>query len=115
MNRDRDAELRAWLRRGDPAATAEPSVAEISKMRARVVAAVEARRRSNGPAAPLAVLAAAALFAALLLWTPRREASGPRHGAAAAPAAPAKVARQIHFVTDGGTRVVWTLDPDLEL
>jgi hypothetical protein len=106
-----DRELRAWLRRGDPARDGTPlPVDELQRLRRRVLAAApEPRRRHR---APLAALAAAAALATVLLLLPMPP-EAPERSARAEPSAP--VPRRIQFTTERGTRVLWTLDPDFEL
>lgn len=124
--------LRARLRRGDPATDgSEPSADEIRTLRNRVLRTAAASDRPGRPVGVLwsrrpAVAAAVlilALGAALIaglgarlsgpeerqpagttgIGSASREApGGPTSGATAA-------ARQIHFTTPGGTRIVWVL------
>ena len=105
----RHAEL---LRRGDPAA-GTPDAGKRPALRARILAAAGANRRSSPRLAwlPLAGLAAAAFVAALLLVRPgtHPESAGPRAGVEPAAAPAPKPSRQLLFATPGGTRIVWVL------
>lgn len=116
MNSNEQA-LRNLLRQADPVAReAPPRGPEVSALRRRILteAAGPARTRWS----PL--LAAAAVLALTLWmgWTLTRNAAiAPLPSAPAGPAladdAPRPV--RLHFSTPGGTRVVWTLDPDFEV
>ncbi len=126
---DRAERLREILRRGDPGASgAGPTREEIARMRQAILRGAETRR---APAAGFRLAAAGALAALLLvgglaLWKidPGRP-PGPGAEPAARPAGETrrsetgpperKGVRVIHFVTPGGTRVVWSLDPEFNV
>ena len=135
--RDRNDRLRAVLNQGDPAADeGAPSSAERAVHRRRIV---DAARASSTPAwrpVPLSasalivvlVLAAAALFwlaplfkdDATLVADRVTTQPGPPFGAGddatpdGKPADPPAV-RNIQFITEGGTRIVWVLNRDLDI
>lgn len=122
--RERGADWRALLRGGDPAADGcDPSPDETAALRERVVAVARAAGAAPRPgfAAPawaaVVALGLAAWFG-WLAWPPTGDSAPPpprlatRGGSEHQP--PAR-ARQIQFATPGGTRVVWTLDPDFEV
>jgi len=126
MNDSRsDEQLRALLRRADPAADGEkPTPEEHTALRRLVLN----RIRDRNPAwrwLPIATAAAAMLVAAVLLLTGPGEtpsatgfAAADRPGVArqAAPEdGPADRRRQIQFATEKGTRIIWVLDPNLTL
>lgn len=123
---DRLAEI---LREADPV-RAEPGLAaeETASMRRAILrGAPEGQRLELRAPLAAAALAAAALVAILLLaFLPRafvHPASPPappsgRPSAASSHAVAGRGergVRTIHFVTSGGTRVIWTLDPDFEV
>jgi hypothetical protein len=126
---DRNERLRAILRRGDPGASdAGPSREEIAWMRQTVLRGAETSR-APGAGFRLAAggaLAALVLMAGLALWRsdPGRPAgsgadravrsAGPTRRSEADPAE-RRAVRVIHFVTPGGTRVVWSLDPEFDV
>lgn len=103
-----------WLRAGDPAAGEPPlDRAAVRTIRDRMLAAAHPSPTAP-PSAPSALWAALALAAALafavglrpVLERPRPEPRGP------APVRPAGgSAREIRFVTPGGTPIVWQLLP----
>lgn len=127
MNQD----LERALRRADPAA-GDPGLSpgEASAIRRRVVAELDDR-----PSAPVwatalagAALSLLALAALLLADLPtgappadRSGAASPRQAGGRAPergggaGERVRVPRTIHFQTAGGTRIVWTLDPDFDV
>ena len=118
-------DLRLLLQAGDPAA-GEP---ELSRE-----AAQDLRRRimNSGEAdpdhrlVPLLAAAASILLVALglLLWngSPAENSRqqlpnsvvSPVHQSPDLPANEERPSREIHFVTSGGTRVIWTLNPDFD-
>jgi len=118
------------LRRGDPARDGSaPSTEEIARMRARILA--EAERRSARAWIPAPALAAAAvvLVTAFLGWNVVRLGRGAEQAVSStvsetgltagtergsdAPEQPR--VRQVEFLTPGGTRVVWLLNPDFDV
>ena len=97
-------------------------------MRLRILAeSREDRERSLAPARPVraAIWAAAAVvvvIAAGIVWLGRPEPSADATGTPASAAERNEViptdlrpARTIHFVTQSGTRVIWTFDPEFDL
>lgn len=132
MDRDKESgedRLREALRAGDPALDGcEPDATEFARMRRRMLSAAETTPLPLG--LPARVLAAVAVFVLTValgwsLWndglTDRRGATpvSPAARGAADPdvmVVPAvRDPRQIQFSTPGGTRVIWTLDPDFEV
>lgn len=122
----RDEALRALLWQGDPADDGrEPSAEETARMRARVLGAASApdAAESRTRWTPAAV-AAAALFAVLVLGAVTLRISRSSPTATGQPALEAgatgeipathreRAPRQIQFTTPGGTRVVWMLYPE---
>ncbi|HEX9944565.1 MAG TPA: hypothetical protein VGG03_21345 [Thermoanaerobaculia bacterium] len=124
-------QVRALLRRGDPARRMAPE--EAARIRGLAVRAAERSTAAAPPPARLrwgAVLAVAGVLAlaAGLGWRalgpgrPERSTPGSRAAATAAPAerisaveeTPGEPVRpyQIQFRTRGGTRVIWVLTPD---
>jgi len=97
MNDDRLASL---LRQHDPAGGKVLTDFDRTRMLHR---ALEPRGRRRGVIAPF-VFAALTIFVVALV-TLRREPA----------AAPQKHARQIQYATPGGTRIVWTLDPNFHM
>lgn len=111
-----DDEIRKLLRRGDPAGDGETLPPdEVASLRRKILAAVPSgRSRGWSPAWALGLtVAAAAVLVSVVLFMPKSR--------------PAKVlttrevhtqertVQQIQFVTPGGTRVIWTLDPDFDV
>jgi hypothetical protein len=105
-----------WLRQGDPAASGPGlSPDDAQRMRRNILAAEPEPRRM--PLLPLAALTTAVALSLVMFWP--REATPPADRLtyarpAATDAEPAS-RRQIQFTTDGGTRIVWTLDPGFKL
>jgi len=97
MNDDRLASL---LRQHDPAAGKTLTDFDRTRILHR---ALEPRGRRRGVIAPF-VFAALTLFVVALV-TLRREPA----------AAPQKQVRQVQYATPGGTRIVWTLDPNFHM
>jgi hypothetical protein len=97
---------------------------ERARMRRQVIAAAVEPARLGFPVRALAVAAVVVLTVALG-WglyddavPPPPATAGPaaHHAPAAGPTeATDRKARQIQFSTPGGTRVVWTLDPDFKV
>ena len=80
-------------------------------MRRQILAAEPEPRRMR--LLPLAALTTAAALSLVMLW-PREAVPPTDRMTSASDEAPAD-RRQIQFTTDGGTRIVWTLDPDFKL
>lgn len=97
MNDDRLASL---LRQHDPAAGKALTDFDRTRILHR---ALEPRGRRRGVIAPF-VFAVLTIFV-IAIVTLRREP----------PAAPRAQARQIQYATPGGTRIVWTLDPNFHM
>lgn len=141
----RDEGLRSLLREGDPADDGrEPSAEETARLRARVLDAARAPTGDERRAAVIhphcapdaaesrvrwtsAAVAAAALFAVLVLGAVAFRVSRSAPTATGQPALEAgatgatgeipvphleRAPRQIQFTTPGGTRVVWMLYPE---
>jgi hypothetical protein len=115
MNHDLPESEDRWrtlLRRGDPAGDGgEPRAEEIAQLRRRVLAAAA---RPAAPAPRLRWAAAAAVLVVLALAALRvRQApvATPSLAFGATTAATLAPARQVHFQTPGGTRIVWVLNP----
>jgi hypothetical protein len=123
-DRTNDA-IDALLRQGDPAADeSEPSREDIAQMRRTVLNALPERRKRIRWF-PVAA-ATAALAMAVVLITParldRQAADTPLptagtetvdSGTATADAGSRR--QQVQFATEKGTRIIWVLDPDLNL
>jgi hypothetical protein len=110
--------LSEWMREGDPLLR-DPSLseAEATAIRRRVVG--EAIGRTAGHVAwrdTLAVAAAVALMVAVGVTTGRRlpPPAVPSTGTDDESARPAEP-RQLQFATPGGTRIIWTFDPEFNL
>ena len=118
----KDDELRALLRRGDPAGDGDlPSGEEIAEMRRTVLDAIPRRRRIRW--FPLAA-ATAAMALVVVLISPARpgrqsaDTSLPTavtEDLGSGPQTSSDRRRQIQFATENGTRIIWVLDPDLNL
>ena len=130
MNRKNDLDtewLRESLRAWDPAKDGhELDALERARMRRRVLSATVEPVRLRMPVRALATAAVVVLTVALgwgiyddVVLQPSATApagSAARHMPATGPAEETeRKARQIQFATPGGTRVVWTLDPDFEV
>jgi hypothetical protein len=112
-------DLRSELQRSDPVAReAGPSSADVELMRRRILTSTRAVKRKRGGARLVLalVLAVGAVSGALLTraWLsperpgPAGDALGDSHGGVPA-------LRQVQYRTPGGTRVFWTLNPNLEV
>jgi len=112
-------DIRSWLREADPL-RAESGLSESDAARIRNVAVASARtapavglfwRGALAAAAALALMIAAGTFAARQPAAPRPATPG-----AASTVEPASgERRQLQFATPGGTRIIWTLDPEFQL
>ena len=129
MNDRPMTELRRLLEAADPVRH-EPELPDEAA--ARIRAAMLAAAASGRPApvfhrSMLALAAALVLMVAAGILATRRlpapsSVSVPQPEAIAAPATPASPAsddsserRQLQFATPGGTRIIWTLDPQFKL
>jgi hypothetical protein len=112
------SDLRSELQRSDPVAReAGPSPADVELMRRRILTSTpEVKRKRGGARLVLAlVLVVAGVSGALLTRArisperpgPAAEALVDRHSGVSA-------LRQVQYRTPGGTRVFWTLNPNLE-
>ena len=119
--------LRERLRDWDPAKDGQVlDGLERARMRRQVIAAAAEPARPGFPARTLAA-AAVVVLAVALGWGIHDDAvmpppvkapagSAAHHAPAGGPTEETdRKARQIQFSTPGGTRVVWTLDPDFEV
>jgi hypothetical protein len=109
--------LRRLLRAHDPAADgAEPSAEEVARWRSRLL-----RESGGGASRPPSLawlLPAAALLAAgIVIGVFARGALTPRSRGAipAAGGAPPAELRTIRMSAPGGTRIIWTMNPRLDL
>jgi hypothetical protein len=109
--------LRERLRAWDPAQDgSELDGQDRARMRRRVLAAVSEPVRLGLPGRALATAAGVVLTVAVgwgiydgaVMAPPGTPFTGPTEEAE-------RKSRQIQFSTPGGTRVVWTLDPDFEV
>jgi hypothetical protein len=125
-----DDALGVVLRRGDPSGDATvPSEWDFSRMRQRIVAEADRRSGSIRFGAPVVATAAVALVTLFLGWSVVRLGSGAEQsppspvreirGTAEADGSPDRPGqprvRQVQFLTPGGTRVVWLLNPDFDV
>jgi hypothetical protein len=102
---DLDPRLRALFELGDPAGDGRaPGPDEIARLRQRLLAETLARPRSVAPWGWVLAAGAALALVAIAWQAGRVDPPAPR-------AAVAAEARQIHFETPGGTRVIWVLRP----
>jgi hypothetical protein len=96
-------ELISLLRQHDPAS----GKALTSYDRARILERAQgARRRLLGRRWLTSLALAAVVIFVAALAVIRREASAPVH---------VQTARQLQYATPGGTRIVWTLDPNFHM
>src|SRR5690349_9583612 len=101
------------LRAGDPLAHEQGlSDAEVQRLRQRVVLAAVERRSGWWPGA---VAVAGSVAAALVIGVLAGTRLAPVTLESPRPAVIAHESRQLQFETPGGTRVVWVLNPDLDL
>jgi hypothetical protein len=128
--RPSDDFLGSLLRRGDPACDGSaPSAVEIASMRARVLAEAEHRSARAWLPAPALAAAAVVLVTAFLGWNTarlgrdaERAMTSPVNGTTVragsdrgSDSQERPRIRQVEFLTPGGTRVVWLLNPDFEV
>ena len=115
--------LDALLKQGDPAGDdTAPSTEDIAQMRRTVLNALPERRRRIRWV-PIAA-ATAAMALAVVLITParldRQAADNPLPTATTETVDSGTTAagdrrQQVQFATESGTRIIWVLDPDLNL
>jgi hypothetical protein len=105
------------LRDGDPAATDVLSEQEAQSIRRAVVAAAR-EYRSTARVWPrqlaIAAMATLAIVSALIVkrpWTSADQIAAPPPAATLVPTE----LRQLQFATPGGTRIIWTFNPELDL
>ncbi|HEX7151195.1 MAG TPA: hypothetical protein VF618_06885 [Thermoanaerobaculia bacterium] len=101
MKNDR---LSALLREHDPAAGRELAGDDVLRIRTAVLSSTRERRVSYAVRLSFATLALV-LFAGAWAAMRTREAAP----------APQPQKRQIHYTTPGGTRIIWSLDPEFQL
>lgn len=111
-----DDEIRKLLRRGDPAGDGETLPPdEVASLRRKILAAVPPEpSRGWRPAWALGLgVAAAAVLVSVVVFMPRTQPEKvlPTQEAHTQE----RAVQQIQFVTPGGTRVIWTLDPDFDV
>lgn len=122
MKKD-EPQLQDWLRRNDPAAGVEP-MSETE--RESVIDAMRAASlRPHPSVARRFVLAFASVLLLITLgWLITRDIARPPDQihltttetiASETASEPDVEKRQIQFATPGGTRVIWTLDPEFEI
>ena len=110
--------LAEWMREGDPVAR-DPRLSddECATLRRRLVQEASGRaRRRLGWREPLTLAGALALLmrAAVMTEHSHRAPAPPDSESLARPARSAE-RRQLQFATPGGTRIIWTFDPDFSL
>ncbi|MEO7275417.1 MAG: hypothetical protein ABIX28_18905 [Vicinamibacterales bacterium] len=109
--------LTEWMREGDPVAR-DPGLSEdeSAALRRHIVHEVSVRHaRPFGWREPLTLVGALALLILAAMATDHREpVAAPDVDAADLSARPAE-RRQLQFSTPGGTRIIWTFDPDFSL
>ena len=133
MNAERkntDDEIRQLLRRGDPAGDGETLAPdEVARLRRKILAEIPSERpRGWRPAWALGLsVAAAAVLVSIVvfIWTPSSPLRTDRRPVGSHTSATdlttrgvrtqERAVQQIQFVTPGGTRVIWTLDPDFDV
>jgi hypothetical protein len=112
-------DIRSWLAEADPL-RAEPLLSEddASRMRRAVVSAVSVREspRLFWPRAIAIAALVVLMVAAGTLGSRRTAPLDPNDATAGAEAPPAiDERRQLQFATPGGTRIIWTLDPQFKI
>ncbi len=109
--------LRAVLEAADPLRD-EPALAttDAREMRRVVLGAVEVPSPLSFPRAlPVAALIVMMIVAGMAAGR-RFTAARPQAGAEAVTSAPADgERRQVQFATPGGTKIIWTIDPDFQM
>ena len=112
-------DLRTYLRQGDPLVReAGLSPAEIDRIRSHVLTAKrEAVSRLDAVFVALAATLLLAITGGVLLTRAPLPASGPVEPSAAAPSdvTTKSTLRQLQFSAPGGTRVIWTFNPNFEV
>ena len=107
---------RTALREGDPGAHAALTGDEVERVRRAVLSAVPMSRQAAPWAQPLLVAVTIALMIGSGAMMGRRAADADADAVRPAPVADDEpVARQLQFSTPGGTRIIWTFNPDLHL
>ena len=125
---ERNLRLKKLLLRGDPAAGQDLDAESTTYMRRAILQELQPTSRYSRAGALLwSAASAAVILVALFLWQDRSvqppgDDTVPQAAATAAlnhqtldRAQAEQPAREIHFVTERGTRVVWTLDPKFDL
>lgn len=109
--------LRATLEAADPVRD-EPALAttDAREMRRVVLGAVVVPSPLSLPRAlPVAALVVMMIVAGMAAGR-RFTAALPQAGGEAVPSAPADgERRQVQFATPGGTKIIWTIDPDFQM
>ena len=115
-DRTAHTDLRTLLQRGDPLAERpQLSPDEALAIRQVVLGAVRSERSAGVPwpgAVPIAAALITVIAAGVAIGFKRPPADPPR---AAAVSADSGDRRQVQFSIPGGTRIIWTIDPDFEL
>ncbi|MCZ6670072.1 MAG: hypothetical protein O6947_03480 [Acidobacteria bacterium] len=102
-----DERLRQILRHGDPAADGrDPQPVDISAWRRALLGGKSAPRRFRNRATRLTAITAVGVVALLVFLL---------HPGGSPPPDPAPTARTIRFRAPGGTRIIWTLDPEFSM
>lgn len=126
--KERNRRLRQILNEGDPAADYRIDPEKTILMRRRIRQGLDGNNaeRLRWPILWTAA-SAAVVLAVVMVWRdspatlpegsglPPAAAVAAADRSAASDAGAVRQAREIHFVTEGGTRVIWTLDPDFDL
>jgi hypothetical protein len=110
MNEER---LTALLREHDPAGGHELAAEEVLRIRTAVLSTRGERRT---PVVARLVFATLALILFAGAWAATRDREtlpSPQQQIQTQPKPPEK--RQIHYTAPGGTRIVWSLDPEFQL
>lgn len=110
--------IRALLTEADPLRS-EPEMSDADAARMRRVVVSSGREAQAGPGFWASALAVAAVVILMVVAgalagrrLPARESSVPDESAAVMQPAER---RQLQFATPGGTRIIWTLDPEFQL
>ena len=105
--------IKTALKADDPVAhDAELSSSEIDAMRSRIVTAASGAQSVGWLPGPLTVGATLAVTLAIAVFIGTRLAPPAVRDLVVAPASEP---RQVQFETPGGTRVIWVLNPNLDL